>query len=232
MGWASERGIRALCFDIDGTFYPKMETNLYLLRSALAHPVFSMRYNSMRQKMRSIDGYEAVAKTDLEGFRKREMALMGFSGSLDEYIQKYTHCLSSRWDRYMKDHIKPFDGVLESLEKAKGQGYVLAALSDFPISVKLECLGIDPSLFDYVASTEDSGSLKPNARPFLQMFENLSLEPHQALYVGDSCKKDVMGGRNVGMHTLLIRKGAKQASCPCADLVLTSWSSFASMVLD
>ena len=56
MSWAKDNAIRALCFDIDGTFYPKWQTDAYLVVSALSHPVFSLRYNSMRRRMRGRQG--------------------------------------------------------------------------------------------------------------------------------------------------------------------------------
>ena len=232
MGWARDNGIKALCFDIDGTFYPKWQTNVYLIESALTHPVFSMKYNMMRQRMRRLDGYEAGPLMDLEAFRARECELMGWSGTVASYIEKYERVLSSSWDRTMRAHLRLFPGVREALSLARRQGYRLAALSDFPISHKLEVLGLDRSLFDFVASTEDYGHLKPNARPFLEMLEKLSLSPAEALYVGDSYKKDIVGGSKVGMRTLLIGKSGTSSDYPGADMVLTSWKSFARIILD
>ena len=163
MGWAGDNGIRAICFDIDGTFYPKWQTNLYLLRSALPHPVFSMRYNSMRQRMRQADGLPARPGMDLDGFREREMILLGWTGGIDAYKECYEKRLAAPWRRAM-GFIKPFNGLKDALVKAKDQGYVLACLSDFPLDDKLSILGLD-GIFDWTSSTEDLGALKPNARP-------------------------------------------------------------------
>lgn len=230
MGWAGDNGIRAICFDIDGTFYPKWQTNLYLLRSALRHPVFSMKYNSMRQALRSADGTDGGQAMDLESFRRREMETMGFKGSFEDYMECYQRFMLVPWERNM-GFLKPFDHVKESLEKAKEQGYLLAALSDFPLSDKLSILGLD-GLFDYEMSTEDCGHLKPSRIPFLVMLSALGVEPSQALYVGDSYRKDIVGASSVGMRSLWIRKGARREGHPLADLVLTTWESFATMVLD
>lgn len=230
MGWARDNGVKALCFDIDGTFYPKWQTNLYLLRSALPHPVFSMRYNSMRQRMRQADGLPARPGMDLDGFREREMILLGWTGGIDAYKECYEKRLAAPWRRAM-GFIKPFNGLKDALVKAKDQGYVLACLSDFPLDDKLSILGLD-GIFDWTSSTEDLGALKPNARPFLSMLDALGLEAGQCLYTGDSYRKDIVGGAAIGMRTAWIHPRAKAEGHPLADLVLTSWPSFANIVLD
>lgn len=230
MSWAEDNGIRALCFDIDGTLYPKWQTNLYLLRSALPHPVFSLRYNSMRQKMRTLDGLDSGGSMNVDDFRRKEKRLLGFKGTDEEYIEKYRRLLAEPWKRNM-GFLKPFDGVRKSLEKARSMGYILAALSDFPIADKLKVLGLD-GLFDYVASTEDYGYLKPNEEPFLQMLSSIDVRCEEALYAGDSYTKDVCGAKRLGMRTLLIGRKQDKARYPEADLVLTSWQSFDTIVLE
>ena len=230
MAYARNHGIKALCFDIDGTFYPKWQTNVYLVKAALRHPVFSLRYNSMRQKMRSIDGYGGESSLDTDAFRVREMDILGFKGTKDEYIDRYERYMLRPWEKAM-GKIRAFRGVRENLEKAKAQGYRLAALSDFPLSDKLSILGLE-GLFDVEMSTEETGCLKPSRVPFLELLGRLGIEPEEALYVGDSYRKDVEGAHNVGMHTLWIRKDARAEGHPLADLVLTTWDSFANMVLD
>ena len=73
MGFLEDNGIKAVCFDIDGTLYPKYQTNLYLLKAAVAHPVFSYRYNKMRGEIRRVDGLEGVKRTSLSSFPCRDM---------------------------------------------------------------------------------------------------------------------------------------------------------------
>lgn len=230
MGWAEENNIKALCFDIDGTLYPKWQTDLYLFFSAFRHPVFSVRYNSMRQKMRAQDGYKADRMLSLAGFRAKEKQLMGWKGSDEEWIETYERKLLRPWEKSMARFIHPFPYVRESLEAARARGFFLAALSDFPLSGKLSILGLD-DCFDWKASTEDTGYLKPCNQPFIYMLREIGIRPEEALYVGDSYKKDVVGASKVGMRTLLIRKGADKASFPLADLVLTSWQTFANIVI-
>ncbi|MBR1919529.1 MAG: HAD family hydrolase [Spirochaetales bacterium] len=230
MGFCAEHGLKALCFDIDGTLYPKWRTSAYLAAAAAAHPLFSMKYNSTRQSLRAQDGLEGKRGLGREDFRRKEASILGYE-DIDGYIERYNRCIYEPWQRASRAFIRPYRGMREALLEAKRRGYLIAALSDFPIGNKIELLGLS-GLFDYVASTEDSGYLKPNRVPFDVMLESLGTEPGETLYCGDSYRKDVQGARNAGMHTLLLPAGkGSAATYPAADLLLTGWDKFINIVL-
>ena len=137
----------------------------------------------------------------------------------------------SNWYQLIMKVYELDPGVRQALERARAEGFLLAALSDFPISDKLEVLGLE-GLFDFVASSEDFGYLKPNEVPFNAMLKALDVRPDEALYVGDSYRKDIVGGARIGMRTMLVSARTGREPHPMADLVLTSWRSFARMVLE
>lgn len=230
MGYARDHGLKAICFDIDGTLYPKWRANVYLTAAAAAHPFFSMKYNSTRQTLRAQDGLEGTMGLGREDFRRKEAKVLGYE-DIDAYTERYNRCIFEPWQRAVKTFVRPYEGVREALLEAKKQGYLLAALSDFPIGNKIDVLGLS-DLFDYVASTEDSGYLKPNRVPFAVMMERLGVRPEETLYCGDSYRKDIMGARNAGMHSLLVpaKKGSAE-TYPAADLLLTGWNKFINIVL-
>lgn len=230
MGYLREHGIKAICFDIDGTLYPKWRTDLYLVLSALRHPFFSMKYNKTRQIIRKEDGLDGEKGLSVKDFRLKEARVLGFD-DLDKYCEKYNRCIYNPWQKEVKAHVRAFKEVKETLLEAKEKGYLLAALSDFPIGNKLSSLGLE-GIFDYVASTEDSGYLKPNRVPFDSMLSSLGVSPNEALYCGDSYRKDVQGARNAGLHALLLPVSeGKAKDYPDANLVLTGWDKFSKIVL-
>lgn len=230
MGYSSEHKIKALCFDIDGTLYPKWRTNLYLVLSALRHPFFSMRYNNARQVIRAEDGLAGKMGLSCADFRKKEARVLGFE-NVDEYIKKYEKCVFKPWQKEVKAHVRAYKEVRATLIEAKKKGYKLAALSDFPIGNKLEVLGL-ADLFDFIASTEESGYLKPNRVPFDLMLSSIGVSPEEALYCGDSYRKDVQGAKNAGLHTLLLPVPEnKTQDYPDANIVLTGWDMFSKIVL-
>ena len=227
MGYAAEHGIRALCFDIDGTFYPKRQMMLRLAASSVLHLPFALRYNRMRQSLRSETGFSEGDTPDFQSLREKECRMMYPGKETEYFIRREDGIFRRPWEQLFRS-IKPYPGLRETLERARNEGYILAALSDFPIGTKLEALGID-DLIQFRASTEDYGALKPSVRPFRMMLSELGLRPEEALYTGDSRSKDIDGARNAGMHTALISRSVRVYNN--ADIIFSSWAEFRKVVL-
>lgn len=228
MPFARENGIKAVCFDIDGTFYPKWRTDLYLVLSALRHPVVSSKYTKVRNVMRDDDGYEPREMGDIAALRRAEAAAMGWKKGAADWEKAYERIFALPWEKWVPRLVKPFPGARGAVAACRKAGLKTACLSDFPLGNKLSALGME-GLFDFQASTEESGHLKPNGTPFLWMLSELGVGPSEALYVGDSVRKDVRGAREVGMRTCLVP--GKGKTCPEADLVASDWFEFAIQVL-
>lgn len=220
MNFLSSHQIRAILFDIDGTLYPKHYMNRNLLISALSAPLFSIRYNNMRSRMRREDGLSLGPVMDRNSFREKEARLLYKNGyDLASYISKYERLFEARWDELFKN-IVSYPGMYDTLKKAKDSGYLLGALSDFPIGHKLETLKI-ASLCDFMASCEDFGYLKPNPVPFAAMLDALNIKAKEALYIGDSYSKDIIGAKNAGLYTCYLNK--KNDKSDMADISVNSW---------
>lgn len=78
----------------------------------------------------------------------------------------------------------------------------LGVISNFygNVQLLLDDAGISPLLGAIVDSTV-VGVAKPDPRIFALALERLGGTPEQALYVGDSHDKDVLGARSAGLHT-------------------------------
>ncbi len=221
MGFIEEKGIKAILFDIDGTLYDKKFMNLYLIKCAVFDPFFSLSYNRMRHAMRKADGLTEKEAMTRSEFRRKEAGLIkpGFDEAwLARYLSKYEK-MDARWTKSYR--AVPFKNMLPTLKRAKEEGLILGALSDFPLGRKLEVLGVD-RLVTYRASAEDCGFLKPNSVPFHVMLKALGLKSEEAIYLGDSYSKDVVGAKNVGMYTALITH--KSGDFPKADIVVKDWN--------
>ncbi len=99
-------------------------------------------------------------------------------------------------------HVPLYPGVRDCLESLRGAGLPLAVLSDFPVSKKLEALGLS-AFFPIGRTSEECGRLKPAARPFLSLAKELGLEPQEILYVGNNRHFDIIGANAAGMETAL-----------------------------
>ena len=227
MGFAEEHGIRWLAFDIDGTLYPKAQMDRRLALGALPALCFSLRFNSMRQKIRKEDGTERREITSLDDLLRRECRVMYGPGADFEKFRRKAEAQDRRWEKLFST-IKPYDGMREAMAEAS-QGYSLAALSDFPLFSKLETLGVS-QYFSYSASTNDSGAFKPAPAPFLSLLKATGAEPEEVLYVGDSEPKDIKGAKRAGMRAALISPHSSKVYSE-ADLVFRTWTEFRDLVL-
>ena len=231
MGLAEDWGIKAIAFDIDGTLYPKSALNLRLAVSSVLHLPFAIRYNRARQIIRKEDGMEMRPAVSLPEFQKRVCSLMYPGASTDRlewFRKKEDRVFHSAWNRLFLS-IREYPGMRRALERASSS-YVLCALSDFPVGVKLQALGVE-QYFSFIATTEDYGALKPSPVPFMAMLESIGLPPQAVLYVGDSERKDVGGAKGVGMKAALISPSSRKVYSK-ADLVFSSWDEFSAKVLD
>ncbi len=190
--------IRAVAFDIDGTLYPEYKLYLRSMPLVMRYPRFMRAYARARRALRT-DVYtepfrEAQAARMLASLKKK--VTRDSCSSAADLIE---HRICAHWKKVFTG-IRPFAGTSEALRKLHAQGYVIGALSDFPLGAKLEVLGLD-GYFSVRFSAEDTGHLKPSPVPFAELAERMSCSPHEVLYVGNSLDKDIIGARNYGMYT-------------------------------
>ncbi len=237
---------KAVCFDIDGTLYPRSVMNRRLLALALKHPFFSLKYNKMRRVFREVQDnfdkdslfnnksmmareaiimqknprewkdWDICLKSEAKELTKANESLSKIEARLDKYIYKPMRKLYAR--------TKPYDGVENTFKKLKDCGVQIGVFSDFPLLSKLEGLGLSQYV-DFAASSEDVGFLKPNIHCFEYLMYNMGLKPSEALYVGDSYSKDVVGSHDAGLDAVLVNaKESEKYSLSCG--VFATWLDF------
>lgn len=105
-----------------------------------------------------------------------------------------------------------FDGgAADTVRHFKDRGYklVLASNPVFPVlAQKKRCrwAGIDPDVFDYITSYENSGYCKPDPLYYTQIAENIGLDPAECLMAGNDATEDLVA-ENVGMKVFLLTDG-------------------------
>lgn len=193
--------IKAIGFDVDGTLYPSSQMVFSAVSSFISAPVLMYNFAKVRREVRRVT-YDC-------GLREMQARLVARRMGIDqdEALRRIEKDLYGRWDRSFR-HIKPFPGVRETLLSLAHEGYILGALSDFPLSHKLRYLGVD-DLFSVRLSSEETGYLKPHSVPFLQLARRLGAAPEEILYVGNNGEYDIKGAASVGMKTAHIAKAGK-----------------------
>ena len=64
------------------------------------------------------------------------------------------------------------------------------------------------ALFDAASFSSDHGMVKPSPKPFEQVLNQLNIASRDALFVGDSPRRDLGGAKNAGIDCILVG-GAK-----------------------
>ena len=139
--------------------------------------------------------------------------------SISYFIGKEKKVFFDRYERLFSG-IKPYEGVVETIEELKKRGYRLGVLSDFPVGTKLKAMGIE-DYFSVILSSEEWGRYKPCLTPFELMRDEMKMESRDILYVGDSLRKDIEGAGRAGLRTALLGKKKEEGK---ADIVFSSWS--------
>ena len=107
------------------------------------------------------------------------------------------------WDTLLR-HAEPSPGSLTCLTKLKEQGYILGIGTDMTIEYQLKKLNVLQMLplIDFIVSSEEANVEKPHSKVFSVCAEKAGVSPQECLFIGDSLKKDVLGPRSMGMHSL------------------------------
>lgn len=225
--------IKIVCFDIDGTLYPKWVTNRKLFFTLFPSPSLAMKYQKFRKEVRQEKSLVLRDQSE-QGFRRYQAKSIAKKTKqrpkeIEKRIEKQFY---HRWEKIFAK-LKGYPDVSETIVELKNRGFKIAFLSDFPIGNKLKALNVE-HLADYAICSEQSGYLKPHENPFLAVCNKMKVTPQEVVYVGDSYSKDVMGAKKVGMKTLwLVSKFKKhsikkklKSNYSDADEIFSNYSEF------
>lgn len=214
--------LKALAFDIDGTFYPNFQLYLHSIPYFLGNFQLSRQFMQLRKEIRQvaqIDDFYAVQASLLAEKR---------GCSPKEAAQIIQQRIYEGWHPSLKG-IRAFPALREVLVHFKKEGFPMAVLSDFPIEQKLKRLGLD-GLWDHQICSEDTGHLKPHAAPFLHLAEKMGLNPEYILYVGNNYDYDMIGASRQGFRTAYFSR-KKNKDC-LADFVFSDYNKLKDWVLE
>lgn len=186
---------KIVVFDLDGTLYYKSG----MVRRMMFHAPLEWRMmwveRTTRKHLRG-DWYG-----DKDTFYKMYFQHMA-NGRL--FSSNY-----ARWwynTRYMplmvkviRDFYQPAPWVLPFIQQCKAIGIRMVVLSDYDHTIeKLQALGLDVSLFDWVISAPELGGLKPAPQLMQCVAVKMGVLPQQCLVIGDRDDTDGELARSVG----------------------------------
>ena len=200
--------VKAVIFDMDGTLYRQASLRramaVRLVRAHLLRPRHGLRmvrvlsaYRRAQEDLRATAG-----QTDLADAQLR-LAAERTGVDQDEVARCVEHWMDAAPLPLLARFGQP--GMSDALHTLRSWGLRLAVLSDYPVTAKLDALGI-ADLFDVVlcAQEPEIGVFKPNPRGLEVALERLGISAADALYVGDRADIDAVA--------------AAAAHIPCAIL--------------
>ncbi len=127
------------------------------------------------------------------------------------------------------DLVEPYPGVEETLRCLQDAGIRLAVATD-AVSVQADRRLTKTGLiefFEAVVTPEVSGRRKPDPDSLLYALRQIDTVPEKAMMVGDSPRRDIAPGRQLGMVTAFAAYGDRERSRTAeivADIVLAEFS--------
>ena len=126
------------------------------------------------------------------GIKADEKLILGLLGKMKD----------TKWKLVLFDDVAPF------LTELKDKGFILGLISniDRDISALLNELGLTTWL-DIIVTSLDAGFTKPHPEIFQAALKQASIQPDEAIYVGDQYQVDVVGANGAGMKGVLLDRG-------------------------
>lgn len=101
-----------------------------------------------------------------------------------------------------------FEDTVAALDALSAQGYRMAVLSNWDISLHKALRMFDlTKYFESAIASLEEGVEKPDPRIFEIALERLGTQPHHAVHIGDNPLDDLQGARNAGMRGILVDRG-------------------------
>jgi len=129
---------------------------------------------------------------------------LGVEGERADLTREF---LSEFW---REDNWRAFPEVAEVLPRLRDRGVRLGVLSNAPTDMPsfLDRLGIASHL-DFAVVSAIEGVKKPDRRIFEIALARAGVAAAEAVHVGDMYLEDIVGGRAVGVRTLLMERGER-----------------------
>jgi putative hydrolase of the HAD superfamily len=108
---------------------------------------------------------------------------------------------------HLRSHCPPYDDVIAVLQQV-APSYSLAVLTNGPGDVqraKLRASGLE-RFFPVTVASGDVGFGKPDPRIFTTALDRLGLRPNEAIAIGDSLERDVVGAHNAGLRCVWLNR--------------------------
>ncbi len=200
---------KAVLFDLDDTLYDyskvhnkalKASFNVLSKKIKLSYKKFLYLYNISR----------AEINRELAGTASSHNRVLYFQRLIEKTHNTVdSDIILSLYETYWNvflNNMKLKKNVIKLFKYLKNNNFKIAIVSDLTTHIQLRKLSklkiVD--YIDFIVTSEEAGSEKPNPIMFLLALNKLNVLPSEALMVGDNIDRDIEGANAVGLDTVLI----------------------------
>jgi len=207
------RPARALLFDMDNTLFDLVGAQIAACGSVVRHLGHTDGDDLFLYFLTGSHGFEST-----ENIRQyMEERRIPTNGMFEQACRIYAN--------EKLRHITPYPGVEKTLAAVRRKGYAMAVVTDaeHPDAVlRLDRCGLTP-FFDCMVTYDRVGVKKPAPDPFLAALDAVGARPDEALFIGDSPRRDIEPCNKLGIRTVYARYGdrfSKTREVVGADFVI------------
>lgn len=181
-------------FDLDGTILDTLEDLADAMNYALGEHGYPGRT------------IEEVRRFVGNGIRKLiERAVP--AGLAKEEIDRVHETFSAYYQQHCADKTRPYEGVLQLLERLRAAGCLTAVVSNkADAAVQPLCRRYYNGLFDYAVGERTGIRRKPDPDSVQEVLRRLQVEAADAVYIGDS-EVDIQTAKNAGLDSIIVTWG-------------------------
>lgn len=191
--------VKAAIFDLDGTLYDKSRLPFRLVCSQLLKGKLSYlkKERTVRKQLKGLyfnnsEQFESVF-FDKFGMKNAKEWFYG------DYLPDMVHIL--------RRHYTCDEETVSLMRDYHDKGVKTAVFSDYGfVEEKLQALGFDMTIADYLFDAPSLGGLKPCRESFLKICETLGVRPEECIMYGDREDTDGDGARAANMRFVKIGK--------------------------
>ncbi|MBU1035575.1 HAD family hydrolase [bacterium] len=211
---------KAIFFDFGGTLMCAESDNvahLHMMKEVIQKYNLPASPEDMVTKYNSFLFTKEMTLRDADPEEKsftplRESTKKSFKGVLAEYdiqpSKEDFQWFSKLFFENHKKYIKLFPETLLILRELKNTDLHMGIISDIDDDFQdfqFKVFGIS-EIFDSITTSEEVQSYKPESKIFQVALNKARCQGEESIIIGDSYKKDIIGGKNMGMTTIWINK--------------------------
>ena len=202
----NKKNINGILVDIDDTLYDYEYAHLKSLELCFKDFLNinkNIGFNNFN------DDYRASRNIVTEKFKNQGSArsrLLAFQILFEKYELNYaySHALDYeiKYWKYLIGNIKPNLKLIKFLKEARTKKMKICAISDMQMRYqvkKLKKLDLENTI-QYLVTSEEYGSEKPEKGIYEYALEKISTAPHRTVMIGDNIPKDIEGAEAQGIN--------------------------------